>query len=324
MKLAILDPVNHVPGLKILFPESEYYSYEPDKYFFYKSTKHYTSFQNFIEYGFNYRTDWDTINSINYDYLFICSTTFDLTKDYYKEILLKIKNIINNNNFKLVVLFDIFDYDYDPNTVLDGILKIDYYFKRNYNKNKIYNKNVFPFPYIMFLKPCILSSIIYYDSSLKSDYLYNRALWAGGLYNHVDDELKIYRNRKDIYNQIYKFIDSNFWNNRKLYIENMKKYKIIIDLIGTGEPNQRTIEILTNNKLLMTMCVELNWGFENGDDFHPDIYFSNSLEFKEKLFKLLNDESHYKICLEQQLYITRKYFNKEWFRKYIINKINIS
>ena len=67
MKISIIDPAAHIPSLKLLFPEAEYYAHEPDEFFTFNSTHHYTKHQNLEHYGFEYRTDWDTINSNNYD-----------------------------------------------------------------------------------------------------------------------------------------------------------------------------------------------------------------------------------------------------------------
>jgi gluconate kinase len=72
---------------------------------------------------------------------------------------------------------------------------------------------------------------------------------------------------------------------------------------------------------MLSMCKELEWGFEDGDAFHPDTFFTTADEFKEKLGRLLTDEDHYKTCLQQQYYIVDKYFNQPWLRKYIQNHI---
>ena len=67
MSICIIDPAAHMPGLKLLFPEAEYFSHEPDSFFTYISTHHYTKQKNKEEYGFEYRTDWENINSNNFN-----------------------------------------------------------------------------------------------------------------------------------------------------------------------------------------------------------------------------------------------------------------
>lgn len=327
MKIAIIDPAAHIPSLKILFPEAEYYAHEPDEFFTFSSTHHYTKHQNLEQYGFEYRTDWDTINSNNYDYVFISVPLFD-----YYDILgwlnisllkmkEKIKNIINTNNFKCVSLFDTYDYDYDP-SIINIDWKVDYYFKRNYNKNISYSANVCPFPYIMFVKPCVLKMILNSSKNTCENRI-NKALWAGNMYNHIDTKNDVRRLRKDMYDQIKDYIDTSSFSEKE-YINMIRKYKVVVDLIGIGDPNKRTIEILSNGSLMLSMCCDLLWGFDEGDNFHPDTFFSTSEEFKQKLDKLLNNEEHYKKCMEQQDKIVTKYFNKKWLRSYIEKCIKYS
>ena len=78
MRLCIIDPAAHIPSLKILFPEAEYYAHEPDDFFRYISTRHYTKQENMEKYGFEYRTDWESITSTNYDYVFIAFPLADM------------------------------------------------------------------------------------------------------------------------------------------------------------------------------------------------------------------------------------------------------
>ena len=166
MRLCIVDPAAHIPSLKTLFPEAEYYAHEPDDFFRYTTTHHYTKQDNFQKYGFEYRTDWESITSANYDYMFIVFPLADIFDTISYELIPymdrmkeRIKSIIDNNTFKSVALFDTYDYDYDPSIINDA-WKVDYYFKRNYNKTKTYSNNVFPFPYIMFVKPCVLGMVL--------------------------------------------------------------------------------------------------------------------------------------------------------------------
>lgn len=321
MKICIIDPAAHIPSLKLLFPEAEYYAHEPDEFFTFSTTHHYTKQQNLEHYGFEYRTDWDTINSNNYDYIFISVPLLDYYKPLSESYIVslvkmkeKIKNIIDTNNFKCVTLFDTYDYDYDPTTI-NTDWKVDYYFKRNYNKTNSYSPNVNPFPYIMFVKPCVLGMVLNSTTNTSENRI-NKALWGGAMYNHIDTTNGVRRMRQDMYEQIKEYIDTSYFHEKE-YINMLRKYKVVVDLIGVGDPNKRTFEILTNGTLMLTMCYNLEWGFDKGDNFHPDTFFSTAEEFKQKLDSLLNNEEHYKECLEQQEKIVKKYFNKKWLRSYI-------
>jgi hypothetical protein len=140
MKIAIIDGVNQDIGLNILFPDADYFIHntEMDKS------------KNMDKYSIVPRNDIQNVNDKNYDILFIIISLYDAKpgtrffKQNIKQILDKELVIINNNNFKKVFIFDNYDYDYDPNEIIQCD-KIDLFFKRNYNKNKIYNKNVIPF-----------------------------------------------------------------------------------------------------------------------------------------------------------------------------------
>lgn len=321
MKLCIVDPACHVPSLKVLFPEAEYYAHEPDDFFRYTSTQHYTRQQNMEKYNFEYRTDWETITSANYDHVFIVFPLADMFDTISVELIPymdrmkeKVKCIVNNNNFKSISLFDTYDYDYDPST-MNTEFKVDYYFKRNYNKLKTYASNVFPFPYIMFVKPCVLGMVLNSAQPIN-EHKINKALWTGGLYNHIDKKRNIYRMRCDMYNEIKDHVDTLCLPEER-FIEAIKTYKVVVDLIGVGDPNKRLFEILSNGTLMLSMCGDLEWGFEDGDEFHPDTFFKTSDEFKLKLDRILNDDEHYNKCIEQQAYIVKKYFNKSWLRRYI-------
>jgi len=232
----------------------------------------------------------------------------------------RIKDILDANIFSSISLFDIYDYDYDP-SVMNTLWPVSHYFKRNYNKTKKYNTNVYPFPYIMFTKPCVLTMCINHD--LNEYYIKNNAaVWCGGLYNHIDEKRNIKRNRLDIYNEIKNMVITLNNIPREDWIRCIKSSKIIVDLIGVGEPNHRTFEVLTNGTLILSMNYNLEWGFDRCDRFHDFTFFKTADEFKYKLHILLTDQTVYTQCLEQQNVIIKKYFNKGFFREYILRPIN--
>ena len=325
-RICIIDPASHIPSLKLLFPEAEYFSHQPDHLFHYSHTHHYSQSQIESEYGFKFRTDWETIHSDTFDTVFIVAPLLD----YYKGLTpsftahlswmkRRIQTLLETGSFKKVVLFDIYDYDYDPSEI-NTDWKVDFYFKRNYQTTKAYAANVFPFPYIMFVKPCVLKMCL---STSPSTYSINRAFWCGGLYDHSDPVNHVFRPRQQMYNQISKYIDTIPHCSYDTYLATMRSYKIGVDLIGVGDPNKRTLELLHHGVLMMTMCTDLAWGFEEGDSFHPDTLFKTADEFCVKLQRLLTDEEHYKQCYTQQMYITSKYFNKEWLRHFLCAKAGL-
>lgn len=325
MSICILDPASHMPGLKYLLPEAEYFSHEPDAFFTYISTQHYTKQQVFQEYGFEYRTDWGAITDKQFTTLFLVLPLMDYYNvvtttmtPHIDRMLGLLSTILSTNRFQKVALFDIYDYDYDPNDVNKG-LPIDCYFKRNYNSTKHYRPNVFPFPCSMFVTPCVITTMLLRNFVSQGNKI-QKPMWAGALYNHTDMNFDppIIRNRREVFDKIQHRLRVYTGLSHTQYIGTMRCHMIAVDLLGVGEPNKRTFEILANGVLLLTMVKDLNWGFETGDAFHPDTIFSTAEEFEIKLDKLLRDEIHYAHCLTIQNYLVTKYFSKEWLRASIL------
>ena len=152
MRIAIIDGVQQDIGLKILFPEADYFIYNIGC----SSVGGGNKISSLQKYSIDVKTNINSINDKNYDYLFIIFSLWATSKKakhlFYQnfyDIWKKKEEIINKNNFKKVFVFDNHDYDYDPNEIINND-KIDLFFKRNYNKTKKYKKNVIPFPFIMF------------------------------------------------------------------------------------------------------------------------------------------------------------------------------
>jgi hypothetical protein len=325
MKLCIFDPAHNIPGLKNLFPESDYYSCEPSNFFTYSAINHMNN-DNFKKYyGFNYLTNLNNINTNNYDTLFIalpfldCIESHQMTKDYGVRILQFIEFILENNDFNNVCIFDTYDYDYDPTKYYNN-KKVDYYFKRNYNKKIKYSINVFPFPYMMFVTPCVLSIVLENNIPNNLEQRKNGVFWCGTIFKHENKDFNILRDRETIFNEIKNSID--IYNNlsHDKFITTLKEYKIGLDLEGVGDPNKRTFELLANDVLVFTNRINLIWGFDNEDFFSPETIFTTSQEFFQKL-KLLENEKIYMKCLNNQRFLKQKYMNKEYLRNYILSKI---
>jgi len=316
MRIAIIDGVNQDIGLKILFPEADYFieSTEVDK----------TESLNY--YNIKLDEDWSKITDENYDYLFVVIALYDAkpSTQFFKNntylILEKIIKIINENNFKNVSIFDNYDYDYDPNTIISN-KKINNFFKRNYNKSKTYNKNVVPFPFIMFGEKSLIEKC---DREMVSKDKYfqekqMRIFFSGSLFNHEDDEIQYYRNRIKIYNEIYMYIYNPGQLKYDIFLNEIRNSKFSLDLLGVGEPNKRTFEILLSGSLIISQKNDLLWPFE--EQFTEETIFKDKNDFVEKITKLISNNELYNKCLINQYNIVKKYLNKNWIREYIINKI---
>lgn len=311
MKIAIIDGVNQDIGLNILFPDADYYinNTEIDKSL------------NMKKYNIIPRYDWENINDNNYDYLFIIIALYDVKngtkffKQNIYDILQREIKIINKNNFKKVLIFDNYDYDYDPNDILQND-KITYFFKRNYNKTKKYKNNVIPFPFIMFGDISIIEKL---DNRYYSYYKYNRIFFTGSLFIHDDKEINYYRNRQNIYNKISNYIYNPgyiFYND---FLNTLRTSKFSLDLNGVGDPNKRTFEILSQGSLMISESNDLKWPFN--ESFSEETIFKDDIDFLYKINKLNSDNILYKKCMENQLNIFNKYFNKIWIKDYILKYI---
>lgn len=322
MRIAIIDGVNQDIGLKILFPEASYYIFNSEE-----CTIHHRRI-SYNKYNFTPLTDMSSINDTQYDILFIILATYNIipTTPYYdkniKNIFDSITAIINNNNFKFVGLFDNYDFDYDPNIYINNP-KINLFFKRNYNKTKKYKENVVPFPFIMFGEKSLIEKC---DIELVSDANYfkpknNRIFFSGALFTCNDYHYDMKRDRYNIYKKIQNWIynpGSLPYNN---FIETMRNSKYSLDLLGVGDPNKRTFEILLSGSLMISEYNDLVWPFEDGDSFMIETIFKNENEFFEKISAFEKDNELYIKCLSNQHYIVKKYFNTNWIKNYILSRI---
>jgi len=313
MRIAIIDGVNQDIGLKILFPEADYFinNIETDKSI------------NMKKYNINPIYDWSLLNDTNYDYLLIIISLYDAKKGtrFFKQniydILQKELDIINTNNFKKVFIFDNYDYDYDPNDIIEND-KIDLFFKRNYNKTKIYKKNVVPFPFVMFGDVSIIEKLQY--SAYENNKL-NRIFFSGTLFNHEDPQINYYRNRIKIYNEIQYFIYNPGNLPYDVFIKELRNSKYSLDLNGVGDPNKRTFEILSQGSLRISEYNDLKWPFD--EEFTNYTVFKNKEDFLKNLLLLENNNDLYMNCMANQMYIYNKYFNIKWIKTYIINFLHI-
>ena len=316
MRIAIIDNINEDIGLKILFPEADYYIC--------KEKTDRSSSYNY--YNFRPLTTIENITDKKYDILFVFMPVRHVindevaVKDIRENYDTKIKKIIDNNNFNLVAFFDNEDYSHDPNLYINN--KKILFFKRNVDNLYSYPNNVIPFPFIMFgLKSPIermdrdfISKELYF--SKKNDVVF----FSGGLYIHDKKDFNVYVNRIDIYKKISKTIYNPGYLNPEQFIKTIQSSKFCLDLTGCGNPNIRTFEILLSGSLLLQEKNNLIWPFE--DKFSEECLFNDENDYFLKLENLRKDENLYNKCLHNQYNIVEKYFNKKWLRNYIEEKIS--
>ena len=320
MRIAIIDTANQDLGLKIIFPEADYYSIinQFDRSLYYK------------RYNFETSGDLNKINDKTYDTLFVISPLYNTLKTYkgqnntaynadFDNALQQVIEIIKNSNFSNICIFDNYDYDYDPNIILDehNIHQNILFFKRNYSKIVDYKPNVFPFPYIIFGYRCNMDMLVYprEPAEIKLD----RLFFAGSLFTHIDDIYGIKRDRNDMIQKIQSvfppgiLLVGNY--DYEFYMGAMGKSKFALDLLGCGDPNIRSFEIFSTGALRISQRSNLKWNFD--EDFAEETYFDNEIDLLSKMQRIMHNKTLYENCLRQQQYIVKKYMNVNYLKKYV-------
>jgi hypothetical protein len=336
LKVAIIDVCNQDIGIKILFPEADYYIFE-------KRPKNELICE---QYKINLLDNFENINDNVYDSLFIVVSMYNAIQyisegkqnhEYLENItnyFSKIVNIINNNNFKNIFMFLNCDLNYDPNIIFnhhnftEENKKKIIFFKRNFGNNIKYNYNTLSFPYIIFNNNNynIIDSIINPRKNYNDDEKENCLFFCGALYSCNNSHDGLLRDRKGIVEKIIeKFKDSQIKFNipekkpHYIYLNSIQKSKYCLDVIGAGDPNLRTFEILHCGSLLISQRTTLVWNFP--DNFCEETIFDDENDLYEKMNRLFSDDELYKKCLGKQNYIVKTYMNLEYMRSYIQNKV---
>jgi spore maturation protein CgeB len=95
----------------------------------------------------------------------------------------------------------------------------------------------------------------------------------------------------------------------------MKKSKYCLDLLGVGDPNVRTFEIISCGSLRIAQRSNLTWNFE--EDFCEETYFDDENDLFNKINLMNSDGALYQKCLDRQNYIVQKYMNVKCLKEYV-------
>jgi len=321
-KVVILDPRVMSPGLTDIFDARYDYFVMP----YNDINDNNVMPDSFFErYSFLYREDIDSITSDEYDTLCIVypptllvnpaqthTQQFKEACAYHKEF---IDSLLSTQSFKNVFWFDNDDITDDPSLIYPSTY-VTHWFKRNYSSLLTYSQKVVPFPFFMFGLTCPLWRILHRPCINPNKI--DRVYWSGGSYGSLE---KSYATRKDILQYMKPYIEEFFVYPADVYVQEVAKSKFSLDMNGAGDPNIRTFEILSTDSLLIQQAKYLVWGFDKGEGFSEETIYTTPEECLEKIKRLRADPVLYQKCLENQLYIKRKYFNVDWLRSYILQQI---
>ena len=342
----ILDPMTMSPNLKLLIPDSLYFTLPGHTF------KHYWDCGESIEsinkkYNININDEIIKIKGIissgkKFNLCFFSLSILSMeemhqghtNKDWinlYKSLYDQFRPYINK-----LILIDNHGYDYEPSIYITKYnIKYDIMLKRVYsNRNKErYDNKTYSYPFVMctnndpFYK--MLNTSIFETNILNK---HKKIYWAGSVFKH-DEEMD---NKNTCEHADRNKILNNF-NNRypniidvknvpyNIFHKTISTYKYSLDIRGCSRLNKRLYEILTTNSLVLAEKIDIIWPFENGDKFSEECFFEqgNADDLYHKYLTFENDIELYKKCLENQMYIVKKYFNNEWIWSYI-NKILIT
>jgi hypothetical protein len=278
---------------------------------------------------------FETVSSKDYDTVFIIIGIYGALTKYnnksksYSENacqkLIEIIEFINNNSFENICFFDNYDYDYDPNIGFERnfIKEKDIkFFKRYYNKEKKYESNVHSFPYITFGHECNLDILNNFEKNIgSSTKKIPRIFFTGSPLVYIDETYGIIRNRKEMLLKIMRKMELHYpdYLPNDVFITEIKNSKYSLDLLGVGDPNTRTYEILSCGSLRLGQRSNLKWTFD--DEFCEETIFDDENDLLEKIIRLENEEGLYEKCMAKQNEIVSKYMNNIVLRNYIMDKL---
>jgi hypothetical protein len=110
----------------------------------------------------------------------------------------------------------------------------------------------------------------------------NRVFFTGTIFSsdYIYPEMDIKRDRKELYNKICKFIyNPGYLHPYEKFLNELRNSKFSLDLLGIGDPNKRTFEILLSGSLMLSQFNNLLWPFNDDESFSEKTIFKNEEEF---------------------------------------------
>jgi len=201
--------------------------------------------------------------------------------------------------------------------------RYDAIFKREYRRTHVYEyeDNVHPYPFQTFGFPN--PPWLLFENRVKGSKMEPGCFWSGApIYRFQTEKPDEWCNRRDILVEIHHRLVIKSGLPKEEFLQQFNTYKFFLHLNGTGHLCGRFFEGLSRDSLMLMQEIDTVFPFDEGDYFSPECVFSNPGEFINNLELLSANDDLYRQCKDNQEYILNKYYNYDFLRKYILNKLD--
>jgi len=334
-KNLILDPLQHCPGISLLFDNVDYWTkFTPAV----QGEPLYRDRNSFIEYyGFIPKQEIELKDK--YDAVYVVLPMYAVVGIDRPELFVKLiedlYRIIESKKPKTVSFFDSHDNAYAP---------IEYFNEKGYQLNSIFKTNcrtqakysyddrVKPFPFFCFgpIDPLWIA-LTNKDTGLAQDKRIKKCFWGSGAGGRLQPGM-----RPDIEDRVLraisfdrdKYINDNSLLNLLVQTSNLshsdfmgslRSHRSFLVLSGTGKVHRRFFEgmssgclaLVEKNDIIYPEYVEKVW---NSND---RCTFDSVEDLKILIEKINYNELYYYTCIAKQNTYFEKVINKFWLRDYI-------
>ena len=351
MSTIILDFLHEDPGLKLLFPDADYYAFtrNPDNLAAYPNIVPSQEIEKleFAAARANAAPPPAALPTLMVIApLYKCCYMWDgqanpQFRSHIYEYLRIFTHIARSYPFENILFFDTHPYQYDPNSIfayyrMRELSSKIVFFKRNYANNIAYGENVFPFPYIgssvsvgSGAAPCVIDLLQQFIKRRKSGNYrlpdHNRLFFAGKpmtkndpVYGTATDCVEKLQKIKNTVGEYLVYRD-HMPDDAAYQIELSRSHFCLSLIEDCGAPTRRMFEILASGSLHMCEAnpnARFLWNFE-ADDFVRETYFENEADLFAKLNLLGGKKQNYYMCLQKQNTLVDTHMNKRELRRFI-------
>jgi hypothetical protein len=344
--IAILDILHQDTGLKLLFPDADYFSFchNPAVAGKYPDVLPSLDIEKFAT---------NTATDAAYTHIFIIAPLYNCRLEYntknpqfshdlYNYFCVTI-DILRGAAAPKIAWFDTHEYNYDPNQIIaPDIAAKSVFFKRNYANNIVYRANVVPFPYV---GSCGQSGEVAIDiitraaaaDTLPSPWAtddpnpepggFNRLFYVGALKSHHNPVYGAHTDEIEMMQRIKGTVGEYLIYREKMpdcgaYQIELARSWFCLYLCEKGNaPSGRIFDILASGSILLRQCPlrgegAFVWGAA------PDgkvVGWDTENQLYECLNALGENKKTYEMCREQQRDLVTKYMSKTALCDFILH-----